>query len=70
MKKCACKDYQLYQEPKSPQVGKLTYTLYMLSKKGNLSKKGIVSYMAKLRSRFPQDPVQTGDDVNQKLQIS
>ena len=63
----ACEDYQLNQELKSPQVGKLTYTLYMLSKNGDLSKKGIVNYMAKLRSRLPQDPVQTGDEVNQKI---
>ena len=33
----ACKDYQLNQEMKSPQVGKLTYTLYTLSKNGNMT---------------------------------
>ena len=63
----ACEDYQLNQELKSPQVGKLTYTLYMLSKKGNLSIEAITNYMEKFRIRLPQDPVLTGDQVNQNI---
>ena len=41
----ACKDYQLNQEMKSPQVGKLTYALYMLSKEGLLTIEAIDRFM-------------------------
>lgn len=56
----ACKDYQLNQELKSPQVGKLTYALYMLSKDGVLTIEAIDRFMKRYRSRLPQAPVLTG----------
>jgi len=56
----ACKDYQLNQELKSPQVGKLTYALYMLSKDGALTIDAIERFMKRYRSRLPQSPVLTG----------
>lgn len=56
----ACKDYQLNQEMKSPQVGKLTYALYMLSKEGELTIEAIDRFMKRYRSRLPQAPVLTG----------
>lgn len=56
----ACKDYQLNQEMKSPQVGKLTYALYMLSKEGLLTIEAIDRFMKRYRSRLPQAPVLTG----------
>ena len=56
----ACKDYQLNQEMKSPQVGKLTYALYMLSKEGVLTIEAIDRFMKRYRSRLPQAPVLTG----------
>lgn len=56
----ACKDYQLNQELKSPQVGKLTYALYMLSKDGVLTIDAIERFMKRYRSRLPQSPVLTG----------
>ena len=56
----ACKDYQLNQELKSPQVGKLTYALYMLSKDGTLTIEAIDKFMKRYRSRLPQAPVLTG----------
>ena len=56
----ACKDFQLNQELKSPQVGKLTYALYMLSKDGALTIEAIDRFMKRYRSRLPQAPVLTG----------
>ena len=56
----ACKEYQLNQELKSPQVGKLTYALYMLSKEGLLTIEAIDRFMKRYRSRLPQAPVLTG----------
>lgn len=56
----ACKDYQLNQEMKSPQVGKLTYALYLLSKEGELTIEAIDKFMKRYRSRLPQAPVLTG----------
>ena len=56
----ACKDYQLNQELKNPQVGKLTYALYMLSKNGALTIEAIDRFMKRYRSRLPQAPVLTG----------
>ena len=56
----ACKDYQLNQEMKNPQVGKLTYALYMLSKEGLLTMEAIDRFMKRYRSRLPQAPVLTG----------
>lgn len=64
----ACKDYQLNQEMKSPQVGKLTYALYMLSKEGALTIEAIDRFMKRYRSRLPQAPVLTG--VTDKYKIS
>lgn len=64
----ACKDYQLNQEMKSPQVGKLTYALYMLSKEGVLTIEAIDRFMKRYRSRLPQAPVLTG--VTDKYKIS
>lgn len=63
----ACKDFQLNQELKSPQVGKLTYILYTLSNGESLSMKKIEDLMAKYRSRLPQSPVLTGDLKTQKI---
>ena len=57
----ACKDYQLNQEMKSPQVGKLTYTLYTLSKNGNMTMDQIVNFMKKNRGRYVQTPILTGE---------
>ena len=56
----ACKDFQLNQELRSPQVGKLTYALYMLSKEGALTIEAIDRFMKRYRSRLPQAPVLTG----------
>ena len=52
----ACEDFQLNQEIKKPQVGKLTYTLYSLAKDGDVSMKAIEGFMDKYRSRLPQTP--------------
>jgi hypothetical protein len=56
----ACKDYQLNQELKSPQVGKLTYALYNISKDGVLSIDAIEGFMKRYRSKLPQAPMLTG----------
>ncbi len=53
----ACEDFQLNQEIRKPQVGKLTYTLYSLAKDGDVSLKAIESFMDKYRSRLPQTPI-------------
>lgn len=63
----ACKDFQLNQELKTPQVGKLTYALYSLSKENSLSMVKIEEFMAKHRGRLPQTPILTGDISNQKI---
>jgi len=63
----ACKDFQLNQELKTPQVGKLTYALYMLSKGDGVTMQKIETFMARYRSRLPQTPVQTGDTGRQKI---
>lgn len=60
----ACKDFQLNQELKKPQVGKLTYTLYVLSKEGGVTMKRIEGYMGKYRSRLPQDPDLSGESMS------
>ena len=64
----ACKDFQLNQELKSPQVGKLTYALYMLSKEGLLTIEEIERFMKRYRSRLPQTPMLTG--VKDKYELS
>ena len=63
----ACKDFQLNQEIKKPQVGKLTYTLYNLSKDGKLTLNAIENFMAKYKSRLPQTPILTGEKTKHKL---
>lgn len=63
----ACQDFQLNQELKQPQVGKLTYALFTLSKNGRVSMRNIETFMDKHRSRLPQTPVQTGDTITQKI---
>lgn len=63
----ACKDFQLNQEMKTPQVGKLTYALYTLSKGDGVTMQKIENFMARYRSRLPQTPVQTGDTGRQKI---
>ena len=63
----ACKNYQLNQELKNPQVGKLTYALYMLSIDGALSIESIDKFMKRYRSRLPQTPVLTGDIMSHTI---
>ena len=63
----ACKDFQLNQELKTPQVGKLTYALYTLSKGDGVTMQKIETFMARYRSSLPQTPVQTGDTGRQKI---
>ena len=57
----ACKDYQLNQEMKSPKAGKLTYALYTLSERGNMTMEAILRFMQRNRGRYSQTPIQTGD---------
>lgn len=57
----ACKDFQLNQEMKTPKVGKLTYALYMIAQKGNVSLAEIEAMMSACRGRLPQTPVLTGE---------
>ncbi len=57
----ACKDFQLNQELRSPQVGKLTYTLYSLAKRGNVTIDAIEEFMSRYRSPLPQTPMLTGE---------
>lgn len=64
----ACKDYQLNQELKDPEVGKLTYVLYQLVNDGGVTMKEIERCMAKFRSELPQTPILTG--VIDKYQIN
>ena len=64
----ACKDFQLNQELKSPQVGKLTYILYCLAKEGKVSMKEVERRMAQYRSRLPQTPVLSGDTKGQNIE--
>lgn len=63
----ACEDFQLNQELKNPQVGKLTYALYVLSKNGALTIEAIDKFMNRYRSRLPQTPVQTGETSKCKI---
>ena len=56
----ACQDFQLNQEMRKPQVGKLTYTLYKLAENGRFTMKDIEAFMEKYRSRLPQHPTLTG----------
>lgn len=57
----ACQDFQLNQEIKNPQVGKLTYALYMMAQKRSFDFKDIEAFMDQYRARLPQNPVLTGE---------
>ena len=60
----ACGKYQDNQEVRKPDVGsvgKLTYALYYLVKKGHTDKKGVVEFMNKNPGRSPQDPQFSGN---------
>lgn len=63
----ACKDYQLNQEMKNPKVGKLTYALYSLSQKGNVTIADVQLFMQRNRGRYAQTPVQTGEYSIRKI---
>ena len=63
----ACKDFQLNKEKKKPQVGKLTYALFMISQVGIVDFKKIESFMNQYRSRLPQSPVLSGDITKQDI---
>lgn len=57
----ACKNYQFNQEMNTPQVGKLTYALYITLSNGKITMEGIKSFMAKHRGVLPQTPVLSGE---------
>lgn len=57
----ACKNYQFNQEMNIPQVGKLTYALYITLSNGKITMEGIKSFMAKHRGVLPQTPVLSGE---------
>jgi len=57
----ACEKHQYNQEIKEKQVGKLTYALYILAKKGKFDFKDIEAFMDRYRTRWPQNPVLTGE---------
>lgn len=56
----ACKDYQLNQEMKNPQVGKLTYALYVTTSNGDITMENIKTFMSNNRGSLPQTPVLSG----------
>ena len=57
----ACKDWQLNQEMKHPKTGKLTYALYTLSGKGNVTLEAVQMFMQENRGRHPQTPILSGE---------
>ncbi|MBO4403579.1 MAG: caspase family protein [Bacteroidales bacterium] len=63
----ACKDFQLNQEISKPQVGKLTYALYMTALRGKVTFQKIEDFMIQYSGRLPQTPVLTGDTINYKI---
>ena len=63
----ACKDYQINQEMKSPQVGKLTYALYSISEKGSVTMESILRFMQRNRGRYSQTPILTGETTTHKI---
>lgn len=63
----ACKDYQLNQEMKRPQVGKLTYALYSVSQKGNVTMEAIQRFMQRNRGRYSQTAILTGETTTHKI---
>ena len=65
----ACTDYQLNQEMKNPQVGKLTYALFSLSENGTVTWKSVQKFMHRNRSELPQTPVLTPKTKMDNLSI-
>lgn len=63
----ACKDFQLNQEISKPQVGKLTYALYMTAQREKVTFQKIEDFMSQYSGRLPQTPVLTGDTMNNKI---
>lgn len=63
----ACMDFQLNQEIKSPQVGKLTYALYMMAQKRTFDFRDIEAFMDQYRVRLPQTPVLTGETTKYNI---
>ena len=63
----ACMDFQLNQEIKNPQVGKLTYALYMMAQKRTFDFKDIEDFMDQYRVRLPQTPVLTGETTKYNI---
>lgn len=63
----ACMDFQLNQEIKNPQVGKLTYALYMMAQKRTFDFKDIEAFMDQYRVRLPQTPVLTGETTKYNI---
>ena len=63
----ACLKFQLNQEIKNPQVGKLTYALYMVSQKRKFNFKDIEIFMDQYRVKLPQTPVLTGETTKYNI---
>lgn len=63
----ACMDFQLNQEIKNPQVGKLTYALYMIAQKRTFDFRDIEAFMDQYRVRLPQTPVLTGETTKYNI---
>ena len=63
----ACMDFQLNQEIKSPQVGKLTYALYMMAQKRTFDFRDLEAFMDQYRVRLPQTPVLTGETTKYNI---
>ncbi len=63
----ACKDFQLNQEISKPQVGKLTYALFMMAQRRKVTFQKIEDFMSQYSGRLPQTPVLTGDTMNNKI---
>lgn len=65
----ACASFQCNTEISSPKVGKLTYALYTLHQKGDVSLEQIKAFMQENRgrSRYTQIPQLDGDTVMLKL---
>ncbi len=63
----ACKSNQLNQEMKEPLVGKLTYALYSISEKGDVTMDEIIEFMQRHRGRLPQKPELTPEASTLRL---
>lgn len=57
----ACQDFQINQEIRNPQVGKLTYALYKTVENGETSFEKIERFMEQYRVSLPQNPMLTGE---------